>query len=95
MSASMISPPSAPLSARRPTSALYDAAPLSPAVTNMRKSERIMSRREIEGMIASGHLLVVLEGYVLKMDKWIERHPGGQLPILHMVGTDATSEIAA
>lgn len=54
-----------------------------------------MSRREIESMIADGHVLVIYEGTVLKLDKWIERHPGGKLPVLHMIGVDATSEIAA
>lgn len=66
-----------------------------PTTPVLRKSDRIMSRREVESMIADGHILVIFEGSVLKLDKWIERHPGGKLPVLHMVGVDASSEISA
>lgn len=55
----------------------------------------LLSSREVEGMIADGHLLVVLDGNVLKLDKFVDRHPGGKLAIQHMVGRDATSEIKA
>ena len=82
----------APLIFTMPGDASELAAPATPLV---RRSDRIMSRREIESMIADGHVLVISEGNVLKLDKWIERHPGGKLPVLHMIGVDATSEIAA
>ncbi|KAL3469572.1 fatty acid desaturase-domain-containing protein [Aspergillus californicus] len=55
----------------------------------------MFSRREIEGMIAEGQLLVILGNDVLKLDSWIKRHPGGDLAIKHMVGRDATDEVNA
>lgn len=56
---------------------------------------QILSRRMIEGMIAQGHTIVIFEGQVLNLDGWMEKHPGGKLPLLQMVGVDASSEIAA
>ncbi len=46
-------------------------------------------------MIAAGHTIVIFEDYVLRLDSWLDRHPGGRLAILHMVGKDATDEIKA
>jgi delta8-fatty-acid desaturase len=46
-------------------------------------------------MIAQGDIVVIFEGQVLKLNGWIEKHPGGKLPLLQMVGVDASSEIAA
>jgi delta8-fatty-acid desaturase len=59
------------------------------------KRETVLSRRVIEGMIAEGHTVVVYNGNVLRLDRWLEKHPGGKLPLLHMIGNDATSEIEA
>ncbi len=47
----------------------------------------------VEGLIADGHTIVISEGRVLKLDGWLEKHPGGRLAVLHMVGRDASSEI--
>ncbi|KAM0592737.1 hypothetical protein ACHAP0_006714 [Verticillium nonalfalfae] len=49
--------------------------------------------RAVEALIAEGQTIVVFEEYVLRLDSWLERHPGGRLAILHMVGRDATDEI--
>ncbi|OJD32090.1 fatty acid desaturase [Diplodia corticola] len=54
---------------------------------------RLVSPREVERLVADGQLIVIHEGYALKLDSWIDRHPGGRLAILHMVGRDATDEI--
>lgn len=54
---------------------------------------RVLSRAHIKGLIAQGQLIVISDKQVLRLDKWIERHPGGRLPILHMVGKDATDQI--
>jgi len=54
-----------------------------------------MQPQEVEASIADGQLLVVHEGYVLKLDGWLDKHPGGKLAIMHMVGRDATDEINA
>lgn len=48
---------------------------------------------EVEGLIADGHTIVISEGRVLKLDGWLQKHPGGKLAVLHMVGRDATNEI--
>lgn len=40
-------------------------------------------------------MVVVFEQSVLCLDGWVDKHPGGELPVLHMVGMDATSEIKA
>jgi delta8-fatty-acid desaturase len=54
---------------------------------------QILSRRAVEAMIADGHTIVVSEGRVLRLDGWLDKHPGGKLAVLHMVGRDATDEI--
>lgn len=54
---------------------------------------QILSPAAVEAMIARGQQIVISEGRVLKLDNWIEKHPGGKLTIMHMVGRDATNEI--
>ncbi|KAL9114622.1 MAG: hypothetical protein Q9227_001300 [Pyrenula ochraceoflavens] len=53
------------------------------------------SRRQIEGLIADGRKIVIVEGSVLKVDAWLPYHPGGDKAIKHMVGRDATDEVNA
>lgn len=55
--------------------------------------DRILTARSIEAMIADGHTVLIFQDYVLRLDGWLAKHPGGRLPILHMVGKDATDEI--
>ncbi|KAF2194458.1 fatty acid/sphingolipid desaturase [Zopfia rhizophila CBS 207.26] len=55
--------------------------------------KKLFSPKEIEARIAEDQLIVLHEGYILKLDQWIDEHPGGRLAILHMVGRDATDEI--
>jgi delta8-fatty-acid desaturase len=54
---------------------------------------RVLSPLEVENSIADGQTLVIYAGDVLKLDGWLDKHPGGRLAILHMVGRDATDEI--
>ena len=54
-----------------------------------------LPRREIEGMIADGQFIIILDSKMLRLDAWIKFHPGGELAIKHMVGRDATDEINA
>ena len=61
----------------------------------MSRKEAILSRREVEGMIAGGHTIIILEDKVLKVDAWLKYHPGGDKAIMHMVGRDATDEVKA
>jgi delta8-fatty-acid desaturase len=57
------------------------------------RKQRVLLRREIEGLIAEGRHIVIYDGKVLKTDTWLQYHPGGQIAIKHMVGRDATDEI--
>lgn len=61
----------------------------------MSKRDQILSPRAVEGMIAQGSTIVIFEDYVLRLDSWADKHPGGRLAIEHMVGKDATDEIKA
>ncbi|KAF2152598.1 fatty acid desaturas-like protein [Myriangium duriaei CBS 260.36] len=62
--------------------------------TSARK-ERIYSRNEIEGLIADGRTVFILDGRVVKADAWRPFHPGGDKAMMHMVGRDATDEVTA
>ncbi|KUI65082.1 Delta(8)-fatty-acid desaturase [Cytospora mali] len=55
--------------------------------------DTLVSARDVEGLVADGHLVVIYEDMLLRLDNWIDKHPGGRLSILHMVGRDATDEI--
>lgn len=59
------------------------------------ESNRSLSRRTIEGLIAAGHVIVIRNKSVMQLDGWLDNHPGGKLSIQHMVGRDATDEINA
>jgi len=52
-----------------------------------------MSRQAIVNRIADGQTIVIFEDCVLRLDSWLEKHPGGKLAIQHMVGRDATDEM--
>jgi sphingolipid 8-(E)-desaturase len=53
----------------------------------------VLSSPKIYQLIARGHIIVMANGRVLRLDNWLNHHPGGKLVILHMVGRDATDEI--
>ncbi|CAM1503707.1 Fc.00g012980.m01.CDS01 [Cosmosporella sp. VM-42] len=53
----------------------------------------IMTRDEVEDLIAAGRKIVIAHNQVLKVDPWLKYHPGGDKAILHMVGKDASDEI--
>jgi sphingolipid 8-(E)-desaturase len=52
-----------------------------------------LSRRQVEAMIAENHIIVIIDGHVLKVDGWLKYHPGGDKAILHVVGREATDEV--
>ncbi|BFZ56261.1 hypothetical protein PYCC9005_003305 [Savitreella phatthalungensis] len=56
---------------------------------------RELSAFEVRRRIASGDVLVIFDGLVLKLNNWLPRHPGGDKAIQHMVGRDATAEMTA
>ncbi|KAH9240760.1 hypothetical protein K456DRAFT_1920063 [Colletotrichum gloeosporioides 23] len=53
----------------------------------------VLSRRDVEALIAQGRKVFILDNFVVKADAWIPYHPGGDKSILHMVGRDATDEV--
>jgi len=61
----------------------------------MAQRDAIITAGAVDALIADGHIIVIFEEHVLKLDSWIQKHPGGRLAILHMVGRDATDEIKA
>jgi hypothetical protein len=66
------------------------------ATTNTTKrTEALLSRREVEGLIAEGKSIIIVDQKVLKVDPWMKYHPGGDKAIRHMIGRDATDEVNA
>ncbi|KAF4550552.1 Delta 8-(E)-sphingolipid desaturase-like protein 2 [Elsinoe fawcettii] len=53
----------------------------------------LLTVETIKARVDAGETLVIYEGGVLKLDNWLQKHPGGQLAIKHMVGRDATDQI--
>ncbi|CAZ83712.1 unnamed protein product [Tuber melanosporum] len=60
-----------------------------------RLADRMLSRRQVEGLIAEGKTIFIFDGNVVRADAWLRFHPGGDKTILHMVGRDATDEVNA
>ncbi|KAF5506432.1 Delta 8-(E)-sphingolipid desaturase [Colletotrichum siamense] len=55
----------------------------------------VLSRKDVETLIAQRRKLFIPDDFVIKADAWIPYHPGGDKSILHMVGRDATDEATA
>ena len=69
---------------------------LLPAMSRHIKSgDTLYSRRQVEGLIADGYTIIIVDQKVLKVDPWLKYHPGGDKAIMHMVGRDATDELNA
>lgn len=60
-----------------------------------RRKDNVLTREEIESMVAAGRSIIIVDGKVLKTDAWLNFHPGGEKAIRHMVGRDATDEVNA
>ncbi|KAL0936683.1 fatty acid desaturase [Colletotrichum truncatum] len=74
-----------------------NAAAIGSGTRGKVKNEReypLMSRRQIEGLIAQGRVITIVDQFVLKLDGWLAYHPGGDKAIHHMVGRDATDEVS-
>lgn len=65
----------------------------APSKKTRTRTYPLMSRRQIEALIAEGRSIFIVDQYVLKVDAWIKYHPGGGKSIAHMVGRDATDEV--
>ncbi|GME68866.1 hypothetical protein B5S31_g795 [[Candida] boidinii] len=57
------------------------------------KKDKIYSPSEIEDLIARGSIIIIYKRNVLKLNGFIERHPGGEKIIHHFIGRDATDEM--
>lgn len=55
--------------------------------------EDILTRSDIEDLIARRNIITIYQGKVLKMNGWIDKHPGGDLLVRHFIGRDASLEI--
>lgn len=55
----------------------------------------LMTRDEIEALIAEGRNIVIVHDQVIRVDPWLKYHPGGDKAMLHMVGKDASDEVDA
>jgi delta8-fatty-acid desaturase len=60
-----------------------------------RRKDTLYSRRQVEGLVAEGRTIIIVDQKVLKVDAWLKFHPGGDKAIMHMVGRDATDELNA
>ncbi|SPO05489.1 uncharacterized protein DNG_08176 [Cephalotrichum gorgonifer] len=77
-----------------PPSYLQPALYAAPANTHtIMDRNQLLTRSAIEEKIAEGQTIVIWEEAVLRLDRWLEKHPGGRQVLLHMVGKDATDEI--
>ncbi|KAG5947329.1 hypothetical protein E4U53_006427 [Claviceps sorghi] len=63
------------------------------ATVDKMSRDAVLAPEVVDEMIANGDTIVIFEDYVLRLNSWIKRHPGGSLAIEHMVGRDATDEI--
>ncbi|KAF5677255.1 putative delta 8-sphingolipid desaturase [Fusarium heterosporum] len=59
------------------------------------KTPKVMTRDEVEALIAEGKHITIYHNQVIKMDAWMPYHPGGDKAMLHLVGKDASDEIDA
>lgn len=57
------------------------------------RKARVFSRKEIEGQIANGKAIVIVDSKVLNVGAWMPYHPGGDKAMRHMIGRDATDEV--
>lgn len=64
-------------------------------IKDTNREYRVMAPAEIEGLIAEGRNVIIVDQHVLKVDAWMKYHPGGDKAIQHMVGRDATDEVTA
>lgn len=83
------------LKSRSPMAALRTHKLSAAELLRTMARDKILSREHIYDLIADGKHIVIYDQRVLRLDSWMEKHPGGKLTIRHMVGRDATDEINA
>lgn len=57
--------------------------------------DTVLCPEHVNQLIDDGHAIIMLDQKVLKLDSWLQFHPGGDKCILHMVGRDASEEVVA
>lgn len=65
-----------------------------PLITPTREL-RTFTRSELAFLITQGHILILHHHLIYRLNSFLHVHPGGDLPVLHFVGRDATDEIEA
>ncbi|QPG94370.1 hypothetical protein C2857_005791 [Epichloe festucae Fl1] len=65
------------------------------ALTSKMSRDAVLAPEMVDELIANGDTVVIFQDDVLRLNSWLDRHPGGRLAIEHMVGRDATDEITA
>lgn len=61
----------------------------------MSRRETLLTRHQVECLIAQGKNVIIVNEKILHVDAWLKYHPGGDKAIMHMVGRDATDEVTA
>jgi len=72
-----------------------DLMPLPPKPASQSRKDRLLTRDDVEALIAEGRSVFIHNGRVLRVDPWVKFHPGGDKSIQHMIGRDATDEVNA
>ncbi|KAJ8656314.1 hypothetical protein O0I10_008108 [Lichtheimia ornata] len=62
--------------------------------TTTTSQERVvLTQQQVEERVKQGEALFIFENQVYKVDRFIHKHPGGELAIRHVLGKDVTDEI--
>lgn len=66
---------------------------LQPMRGKIKRTLPLCSVDELRQRIKQGEYLVIIDGLVCRLNRFVKHHPGGPQAILHMVGRDATDEV--
>ncbi|KAI7875600.1 delta-6-fatty acid desaturase [Lichtheimia hyalospora FSU 10163] len=53
----------------------------------------VLTQQQVQERVKQGEALFIFEHQVYKVDRFIHKHPGGELAIRHVLGKDVTDEI--
>ncbi|KAI8996020.1 fatty acid desaturase-domain-containing protein [Gaertneriomyces semiglobifer] len=60
-----------------------------------KREGNVITKAEVRERVEQGEILVLIEGKVYDLTKFVKFHPGGELAIWHMRGRDATDAVLA
>lgn len=67
---------------------------MPPDTETQRMSPRqVITQQEVQERVKQGEALFIFENKVYKVDRFLNRHPGGEMAIRHVLGKDVTDEI--